>query len=147
MLRVTVELWPGGNDLRRRVIATADIGRIRNGVLADYEVRLSEAPVGEVGVPGLVQGYPRWSGSVWDLVARSIAVALNHGVEELPLRPTLLAVHERSDGVRYVRLDQIPQPARKLFEDNIDGESVPGEGLAYEEDWSDFLKGARKRTR
>jgi len=43
MLRVIVELWPGGRESSKRVIATADIGRIRNGKHADYEVELHEA--------------------------------------------------------------------------------------------------------
>jgi hypothetical protein len=29
MLKVTVEIWPGGRESGRRTLATADIGRIR----------------------------------------------------------------------------------------------------------------------
>lgn len=58
--------------------------------------------------------------SVWDLVARSIAAALNDGDEQLPARPTLpeVFVHE-SDVLRYVRLREIPEPARTLFRTNL----------------------------
>jgi len=49
MLRVTVELWPGGMVSGRRVIATADIGRVKNGALADYKVALEEDPLDTVG--------------------------------------------------------------------------------------------------
>lgn len=49
MLRVTVELWPAGSESSRRVIATAAIGRIADGALADYEVSLSESGIGAVG--------------------------------------------------------------------------------------------------
>ena len=38
MLRVTIELLPGGRETGRRVIATADIARVRGGALADYSV-------------------------------------------------------------------------------------------------------------
>ncbi len=66
MLRVTVELWPGGREAEKRAIATADIGRIRNGALADYEVHLEEGLLGDVGDIATVREYPRWSASVWD---------------------------------------------------------------------------------
>ena len=146
MLRVTVELWPGGRETGRRVIATADIGRIRDGALADYEVDLREGLLGEVGDTEHVRSYPRFSASLWDLVARCIAVALNAGREELPPRPTLpdVPMHVRSsDGVRYVRLDEIPEPARTFFEHNLDGSGIPAHGCAFAHDWQDFLEGHR----
>ncbi len=49
MLRVTVELWPGGRQDGRRTLATADIGRLRSGTLADYAVKLQEDLPNEVG--------------------------------------------------------------------------------------------------
>jgi hypothetical protein len=145
MLKITVEMWPGGTGLRRRTIATADIDRIRNGALADYEVRLSEHPIGAIGVLAKIHSYPRWSASVWDLVARCIATSLNGGTEELPSRPTPPAIHVRADGVRYVRFDEIPEPAKTLFKQNIDNFDVPQEGCAHVQDWDDFLKGLRVR--
>ena len=77
MLRVTVELWPGGRESSKRVIATADIGRVRSGALADYKVRLEGMPLGMVGEDVIVHDYPRWSASILDMVARCIAVALS----------------------------------------------------------------------
>jgi hypothetical protein len=38
MLKVRVELLPGGLELGRRVIATVDIARIRDGDCANYNV-------------------------------------------------------------------------------------------------------------
>lgn len=81
MLKVTVELWPGGRESGRRVIATADIGRIRDGAFADYRVRLEEQFLSSVGDEAVVADHPRWSVSVWDLVARCLAAALNDGRE------------------------------------------------------------------
>jgi hypothetical protein len=151
MLRVTVELWPGGRESGRRVLATADIARIKSGAHADYEVDLHEALLGDVGDTATVPEYPRWSASVWDLVGRCIATALNGGREELPLRPLLpdVPVHD-SDGLRYVRMREIPEPARTFFQKNmaystrplIENDAQPMD-CAYARDWLDFLAGAR----
>jgi hypothetical protein len=87
MLRVTVEVWPDGRERGKRIIATADIGRVNDEALADYEVELQEVKLGSIGDIAYVRDYPRWSTTVWDLVARAIAAALNGGKEELPARP------------------------------------------------------------
>ena len=151
MLRVTVELWPGGRESGKRVIATADIGRVRRAAFADYQVQLEEGVLGAVGDVAYVSDYPRWSASVWDLVARSIAAALNGGQEELPPRPLLpvVTVHE-SGTVRYVRLREIPEPAQTFFRQRMAHSTRPvieedpePMGCAYAEDWEDFLRGRR----
>jgi hypothetical protein len=153
MLKVIVELWPGGRESGKRVIATADIGRIKDGQLADYEVELHEALLEDTGVGEIatVRAYPRWSASVWHLVARCIAAALNGGREELPERPTLpnVPVHI-SDGTSYVRLREIPEPSRTLFKRNLYGSTVPlieddpePRDCAYAHDWQAFLSGYR----
>ncbi len=146
MLRVTVELWPGGRETAKRVIATADIGRIRDGALADYEVTLREGLLGDIGDTAFVRSYPRWSASVWDLVSRAIAAALNGGREELSKRPQLpeVSVHvEEGSGRRYVRLSEIPEPARTFFARNIEFSGMPLPGCAWAHDWQDFLEGRR----
>ncbi|MGF6937142.1 hypothetical protein OKW41_006304 [Paraburkholderia sp. UCT70] len=145
MLRVTVELWPGGRESGKRVIATADISRVKNGALADYEVELQEGLLESVGNVAHVRKYPRWSASVWDLVGRCIAAALNEGKEELPPRPTrpTAPVHVRDDGMHYVRLDEIPEPTRTFFGENLAGSSIPARDCAYAHDWDDFLNGYR----
>lgn len=149
MLKVTVELWPVGRESGKRVIATADIGRVADGEHADYEARLAETNVGCIGT-GYVRGYPRWSASVWDLVARSIAAALAGNSDELPPRPLLPVVpmHTTPDGTKYVRLREIPEPARKHFERRLDGATCPlieedqePRGCAYWHDWLYFLQG------
>ncbi|MCC8402013.1 hypothetical protein LJ655_08920 [Paraburkholderia sp. MMS20-SJTN17] len=145
MLRITVELWPGGHEQRRRTIATASIGRVHDGAFADYQATLSEELLGEVGDVALVRGYPRWSASVWDLVARGIAVALNNGAEVLPARPTLpvVQVHVSGDGVRYVWLGEIPEPAGTFFRHRLYGSTDPQPGCAYPHDREHFLGGGR----
>lgn len=144
MLRVTVELWPGGRETAKRVIATADISRVKDGASADYEVCLEEGLLGAIGDTARVRNYPRWSSTVWDLVARAITVALTGGKEELPVRPTLPDVAvQMIDGMRCVRLDDIPEPTRTLFAHNLAGSSVPGHSLAYAWDFEDFMAGQR----
>jgi hypothetical protein len=85
-------------------------------------------------------------------VARSIAAALNGGKEELPSRPVSpdVTVHVSAAGKRYVRLREIPEPARTLFRRNlansgrplIDDDPQPMD-CAYSWDWQDFLEGQR----
>jgi hypothetical protein len=154
MLRVTVELWPGGQESGRRVIATADIGRIKDGALANYEVELQEKLLEHIGVGEIahVREYPRWSASVWDLVGRCIAAALNGGKEALPPRPVLPEVpkHTSADGTPYVCMREIPEPARTLFAKNMSGSTCPlveedeePRGCVYAWDWQAFLEGRR----
>jgi hypothetical protein len=145
MLRVTVELLPGGRESEKRVIATADIARVGGGALADYRVALKDAALGEVGERALLQSYPRRAGSVWDLVARGLAAALNRGREELPPRPVKpeVTVHMNDAGYRYVRLDEIPEPVRTLFDRTLAGSGIPDHGCAFAHDWFDFLSGQR----
>ncbi|MFP4896909.1 hypothetical protein [Paraburkholderia sp. EG304] len=145
MLRITIELLPGGREDGKRVIATADIARVSSGALADYGVALDDAVLGQVGERATVRGYPRWAGSVWDLVARCVAAALNPGREALPPRPAppQVTVRMNAAGYRYVRLDEIPEPARTYFDKTLAGSGIPDHGCAFAHDWFDFLNGQR----
>lgn len=149
MLRVTVELRPGGGESGRRVLATADIARIKSGAHADYEVMLREDVLGDVG-SGVISEYPRFAATVWDLVARSIATALSGG-EELPPRPLSprVPVHWSGD-LPYVRMREIPEPAQTLFRKNMRLSTMPvieedeePMGCAYAWDFEAFLAGHR----
>lgn len=123
MLKVIVEMWPGGRERVRRVLATAEIARIKVGAHADYEVRLQEEVLGDVG-SGVLHQYPRFAGSVWDLVARGIVIALS-GYEKLPHRPSSPSVPVHwSDDIPYVRTREIPEPARSLFLRNVRASSM-----------------------
>ncbi|MGF6446485.1 hypothetical protein [Paraburkholderia youngii] len=145
MLRITIELLPGGREDGRQVIATADIARVNSGALADYRVALDDVVLGQVGERATVRGYPRWAGSVWDLVARCVAAALNPGREALPPRPAppQVTVRMNAAGYRYVRLDEIPEPARTYFDRKLAGSGIPDHGCAFAHDWFDFLNGQR----
>ncbi|WP_366919804.1 hypothetical protein [Burkholderia orbicola] len=148
---MTVELWPGGRESSKRVIATADIGRVRSGALADYKVRLEEMPLGMVGEDVIVHDYPRWGASILDTVARCIAVELSGGAEELPQRPVTPDVPVHTSGtVWYVQLNEIPEPVGAFFRRNVATSTCPimDEAInpmdcAYAEDWESFLSGNR----
>lgn len=149
MLKVTVEIWPGGRETGRRILATADVVRVRSGALADYKVVLRDDVLGEIG-EGAINGYPRHAASIWDLVARAVVIALA-GTEDLPPRPQLpdVPVH-KSGTLPYVRFREIPEPARTLFMKNMRNSTVPvidedpqPNDCAYSWDWDAFLSGAR----
>lgn len=110
ILRVTVELLPGGQACPRRVLATANIAKLCSGAVADCRVSLHDVTLGDVCEPAVVSQYPRWAGSVWDLTARCIAAALNQGREELPPRPIkpFVTIHTCETGLPYVQLCEIP---------------------------------------
>lgn len=57
------------------VLAVLDIAYRVQKAWADYSVHFALRGVGEVA-PAELQSYPRWAGSVWDLVARALALAL-----------------------------------------------------------------------
>jgi len=148
MLRVTVELLPGGREASRRAIASACITRVTGGMSPDYRVVLNEEFV-EAAHEGEVRSYPRWAAeSIWDFVVRCVLGGLTKR-EELPPRPSALAIPLLEDGrVRYVRLDDIPPRARAAFRASLYGSTVPfiaaAEGeTAYAWDWLDFLHGRR----
>jgi len=145
MLKITVSIVPGGVGPERR-LGELHIANVGGGARADYRCTLfgSDLPA---PVQVSLTRYPRWSASVWDLVARSLAKALS-GSERLPRRPARLAVPIRHDGsVAYVRLSDIPEPARSGFERRMRGSTVPvipGEGeCAYSWDWLGFISGSR----
>lgn len=94
--------------------------------------------------------YPRFASTIWDLVARAVAVALT-GKEELLPRPQQLDVPIHAAGnTTYVRLREIPEPARSLFKNRIAFSTRPlieedpqPMDCAYSWDWRDFLAGGR----
>lgn len=85
MLRVT--LYAGALDAINpgKILATLDIGYLKLEALANYAVTLNVSSSGVAKVESL-NGYPRWSGSVWDLVARALTRAL-FGADQAPAAP------------------------------------------------------------
>src|ERR1700733_9583240 len=76
MLRLSTHAGPLKAMSRFNRLDWVEIGYETLNRHADYKVVLFE--VGNGARPQVVlRNYPRWSGSVWDLVARSIALALS----------------------------------------------------------------------
>lgn len=75
MLRVHVHTGLLRERNAGNVVAVIDIGYVKKAALADYMVGMTRKGQGEVE-PGFVRQYPRWSASLWDLVARAITQLL-----------------------------------------------------------------------
>lgn len=97
MLRVTVEIWPGGEQLFRRTLAIADIGNVSElADKSDYAIRVLEGENPVAGTQawsscGEVLQHPRNS-SVWDLVAKAATWA----AEEARKKRSVLRAGEES---------------------------------------------------
>ncbi len=76
MLRVSIHAGPLAAVSRFNRIDWVDIGYERLDALADYKVAHFSIDQGAAS-PVLLRNYPRWSSSLWDLVARAIAKALS----------------------------------------------------------------------
>ena len=85
MLRVY--LYTGGLDGRNPAnqVAAIDIAYAKKEALADYLVGMTLRGHGEVE-PDFVLRYPRWSASLWDLVARAL-VRLLYRANQAPASP------------------------------------------------------------
>lgn len=153
MLRITIEI-ENPRTRSRRMIASGMIGNQARAELSDYIVVLNEA-FGRFKEQqaGAVMQYPRFGASVWDLVARALVATL-YGSEILPERPATVSsrvpVRKTPDGLTYVRLTDIPEPARAAFEYNLDSNAsacpvIEGEPreIAYSWDLTSFLSGSR----
>ena len=145
MLKITVSIIPGGVGSERK-LGELHIANVGGAAHADYECVLisNDLPTPKHAT---IRHYPRWSGTIWDLVARAIAKSLN-GQERLPRRPPQINVPIHMDGtLAYVRMSEIPEPVRSIFERRMFGSTVPviqGEkDCVYAWDWQDFLSGGR----
>jgi hypothetical protein len=71
MLRVSLHSSDAKGVNAGNQLAQLDIAYAKLGPIADYVVGIAIRGVGEVE-PDKVVNYPRWAGSVWDLVARAL---------------------------------------------------------------------------
>lgn len=77
MLRITVELWPGGLETGKSKIAQMDIANIgvgtKGGQYRNYKGRLyRRGKWGTVQKTAVLENYPRESYTVWVLVMRML---------------------------------------------------------------------------
>jgi len=86
VLLITVELLPQGSEKERRTLGETRIINVGgDAAYGNYLVEVKEGS-SEPKWLGQLSDYPRFAGSVWDLVARGLTVAMV-GREELPPRP------------------------------------------------------------
>ena len=74
MLRITIELLPGGNENRKKIIATGTITNLGTGNLShgNYFVDLRDK-AGRPWKHGTIFGFPRRRLLAWDLLCRSLS--------------------------------------------------------------------------
>jgi hypothetical protein len=68
-------------------LAALDIAYEKRSHLADYKVSLVVKGHGQVCKEEKLRGYPRWSGSLWDLIARALTRALYEADQAPPAPP------------------------------------------------------------
>ena len=87
MLKITLHYATPATISARNVLGRLDLAYDKLEALADYKALLFTTGMGE-HAPIRLEAYPRWSASIWDLVARVVHTALNGtetaGVSELP---------------------------------------------------------------
>ena len=71
MLKVSIHAGRLAERIPNNQIGVVDIAYQKRAALSDYLVAMQLNGKGEVQ-PGVVTDYPRWSGSLWDLVARAL---------------------------------------------------------------------------
>lgn len=75
MLSISIHASSPGNADRFNRLARLDIVYEQLSPVADYKVVLQERNFGS-RPPRMLTQYPRWSSSLWDLVARAVAISL-----------------------------------------------------------------------
>ncbi len=76
MLKISIHAGPVAKAQRFNLVAWLDIGYEKLAPVADYKVVLFQSGLGATA-PLALNKYPRWSASLWGLVARAIALGLN----------------------------------------------------------------------
>lgn len=82
MLKVSLHYATPSQVSARNKLGQLDISYARLDALADYKAVMFATGTGEMP-PVQLQYYPRWSASVWDLIARVVCLSLN-GREAFP---------------------------------------------------------------
>lgn len=75
MLKVSIHAGALNTASRFNCLAWLDIGYEKLAPIADYKTVLYQNGVGAT-MPTPLYGYPRWSASLWDLVARGLSLGL-----------------------------------------------------------------------
>ena len=76
MLKVTLHHATQDSVSAQNILGRLDIGYARLDATADYKAVMQTSGLGEQS-PVTLTGYPRWSASIWDLVARITCLGIN----------------------------------------------------------------------
>lgn len=76
MLRVSIHAGPLKQVSRYNLVAWLDIAYEKLEPIANYKTVLFESGIGAT-MPIPLNSYPRWSASLWDLIARALALGLS----------------------------------------------------------------------
>jgi hypothetical protein len=109
MLRVSFHAGLPSQASRYNRLGWLDIGYAKLSPIANYKVFLFEAGIGG-REPVYLDNYPRWSASLWDLVARAMALAYWRAGPALDLPVTEPPQAVGSDGEPIVIDDVTPSP-------------------------------------
>lgn len=90
MLRVSIHAGPLKQISRFNLVAWVDIAYEKLEPIANYKTVLFEAGRG-ANYPVPLDGYPRWSTSLWDLIARALALGLTDQDNPTEAVPELLS--------------------------------------------------------
>jgi hypothetical protein len=77
MLKISLHYATPATVNERNVLGRLDIAYAKLDAKADYKALMFVTGVGELAAIRL-EGYPRWSASIWDLVARVVCLGLSH---------------------------------------------------------------------
>lgn len=99
MLSVSIHASAPAEANRYNRLARLDIAYSQLAPIADYKVYLLERNQ-DVLPPRMLKQYPRWSSSLWDLVARAIAISLPENPPETESVPEYVATAPRGAFIR-----------------------------------------------
>jgi hypothetical protein len=100
MLRVNIHAGPLSKATRFNLISWIDIAYERLEPIANYKTVLFETGHGAT-LPEPLDGYPRWSASLWDLTARALTLGLNQGLSADQPREAVPVVETREKGFAF----------------------------------------------
>lgn len=139
-LQVDIGLRPGGRG-SVRPLAMACAVRETDATLS-VGFKEAEGPVGHQAGHALRSQYR----DVWDLAEHVLRLSM-FGADELPAATALDVPVHKSGNLPYVRIGEVPEPARNVFERRMAHSTRPviagALDAVYAWDWTDFLGGQR----
>lgn len=143
MLKVSLHASAPGRATAQNLLGRVDIGYTTLDAMATYKAAMVLTGLGELS-PVALEKYPRWSASIWDLVARIVCLCINRREEVWPAHlPTmrrgafvqdLTAVVEHSPngfdtrrariGEAHIAMCKRRCNYRATFEDDITGKTT-----------------------